>query len=105
MAAVVPSDSTPVAKTQVINIAATGADDNTLTGYDPDEYPSSPAVNYYFSIEKSGADSLVSEVFTTNSDGTHTWPSVIIPSAGSWTAHLRKASDDSSVASAAITAS
>jgi hypothetical protein len=109
MAAVVPSDSTPVHASQPINIAITGADSNTTTGYDPDadpiDYPTEPAVNYYISIEKSGQTSLVSEVFSTNFDKVHTWPSVIIPASGTWTAHLRKESDDSSVANASIVAS
>jgi hypothetical protein len=103
--AVAASDDTPVHASQPINITVTGAASNTATGYNTNNYPASPELRYYFSIEKSGSDSLRSEIFSVGSDGTHTWPSVIIPSAGVWTARLRKASDDSSAATATITAS
>jgi hypothetical protein len=77
---------------------------NTLTGYDADNYPASPAVTYYFSIEKSGEDTLRSQVFTPDAvDGHGEWPDVIVPESGSWTLHCRNADTDSSVANSALT--
>lgn len=76
----------------------------TSVGYDPDNYPASPAIQYYFSIEKSGEDSLVSQVFVpTASTGVGEWNDVIIPAAGSWTLHVRKVADDQSVANTSLT--
>lgn len=106
MATITASDATPIAVVQAINLTTDELPANTLTGYDADDYPASPALTYYISIEKSGEDSLVSPVFTPSAtDGIFQWPSVIIPVAGSWTAHIRLTSDDSSVANTSITAS
>jgi len=106
VATITASNDTPVSVVDAINLIVDGAPANTLTGYDADSYPASPAITYYISIEASGEDSLVSPVFTPSAEaGAHVWPSVIIPAAGTWTAHLRLVEDDSSVANDAITAS
>jgi hypothetical protein len=105
MATISASDAAPEAVVQAINISVDAAPANTATGYDTDNYPASPQVTYYISVEATGEDTLLSEVFSTNEDGTHTWSGVIIPAAGSWTAHLRNAVSDASVANTAITAS
>jgi hypothetical protein len=84
---------------------ATGVASNTSTGYDDDNYPASPAVAYYFSLEKSGSDSLVSPVFVASADGTAEWHDVIPPAAGTWTLHLRKVADDSSAANLSLVVS
>ncbi len=104
MATITASDSTPAALTDAINLTV-DAPANTATGYDTDEYPQSPQITYYISLEATGEDDLVSEVFSTNYDEAHVWPSVILPAAGTWTAHLRLTSDDSSVANTTVTAS
>jgi len=106
MTALAVNDSTPVHGVDGVNLSVSDAPANTSTGYDTDEYPASPAILYYISIEKTGSDSLVSERFTPDvEDGAHLWPAVVIPSAGSWTAHLRLDATDASVANVAITAS
>lgn len=56
---------------------------------------------YYMTVEATNQPTLRSVVF----QGEGEWEGVILPAAASWTAHLRKASDDSSVATSAITAS
>ena len=76
-----------------VNISCDDADANTATGYDTDNYPASPALVYHFRARKSGADDLISEQFSTNSDGVFMWPSVIFPSAGTWAVSLRDAAD------------
>lgn len=58
-------------------------------------------VRHYMTLECTGQPTLVSQPFA----GDWTWDGVILPGAGSWTAHLRQVSDDSSVANLAITAS
>jgi hypothetical protein len=99
------SNDTPVSVVDAINLVVDEAAANTLTGYDANDYPASPAVTYYISIEKTGEDSLVSPVFTPSaSEGAYEWASVIIPASGEWTAHLRLTADDSSVATDTITA-
>lgn len=51
-------------------------------------------IRYYLSAECTGQDTAKSEVFS----GDFTWQNWHAPAAGSWTFHLRKVSDDSSVA-------
>lgn len=91
-----------VAAETAIHISCDDAPTNTSTGYDPDEYPASPAILYYFTLEKSGSDDLVSQVFSPNG-GHGYWEGVVPPAAGSWTAHLRLVADDSSVANTSVT--
>lgn len=55
---------------------------------------------HYLTLTASGETTLRSQNFA----GDWTWDGIIIPAAGSWTATLVKASDDSSVATLAITA-
>lgn len=86
-------------------LSVSGASSNTLTGYDPDNYPASPEVVYYLSAEATGEDSLVSPRFAVSSAGTYDWYDVIFPAAGTWTLHLRLDSDDSSVANTSLTVS
>jgi hypothetical protein len=50
-------------------------------------------------LEVSGHDTLRSQNFA----GDWTWDGIVPPIAGSYTAHLRQVSDDSSVANLAIT--
>lgn len=103
---ITPSTATPVAEKTAINLTVAGAPANTATGYNTANYPASPAIKYYISINKSGTNSLVSNVFTPDSvNGAYVWPSVTIPAAGTWTAQLRRVSDNVSVANATITAS
>jgi len=57
-------------------------------------------IRYYLSSEASGVTSAKSQEFS----GDFTWHGWIFPEAAAWTIHLRKVSDDSSVAdSGAIT--
>ncbi len=99
------NDLTP-AVGDAINISVSGAPANTATGYSTSVYPHSPAIEYYISLNHIGLDSLTSTVFTPDSvDGAYVWPSVVIPAAGTWTAQLRLAATNVSVANATITAS
>lgn len=85
-----------------IHVSTDDLETNTATGYDTDNYPASPAVVYYFSAELTGEDDLVSQRFSPNG-GHGYWDGVIFPAAGSWTVHVRKDEDDSSVANASVT--
>lgn len=58
-------------------------------------------IRHYMTLEATGEDTLRSPVFS----GDYEWEGVVIPAAGSWTAHLRLEADDSSEATLAITAS
>jgi hypothetical protein len=100
--------ATPDAGTALItafNFAVTGVDANDATAYDDTKYPSEPALVYYISVEATGEDSLVSPRFTPAEDGTFAWYDVIVPAAATWSAVLRKDSDDSSVATASVVVS
>ena len=56
-------------------------------------------IRYYLSAECTGEDTAKSVVFS----GDFQWDGWIPPAAGSWTIHLRKEEDDSSVANLAVT--
>ena len=84
-----------------VHISSTDLPANTLTGYDPDNYPASPEVTYYFSGELSGEDDARSQVFAPD-DGHGEWHGWVPPAAGTWTIHVRKVADDSSVASTSL---
>jgi len=81
-----------------VHISSTGLDKNTSTGYDADNYPASPELTYYFSGELAGQDDARSQVFSPD-DGHGEWQGWVPPVAGTWAIHIRKVSDDSSVAS------
>jgi hypothetical protein len=100
-----PASGSIIHAVSACEITVTGASANTLTGYDSTHFPASPAVVYYLSAEKTGADHLVSPRFSVSSAGTFEWPDVIFPSAGSWTVHLRNNTGDASAANVALTVS
>lgn len=58
-------------------------------------------IRYYMTLEATGEDTLKSPVFS----GDYEWEGLIPSAAATWTAHLRKEEDDSSVANLEITAS
>lgn len=90
------------AKVTAVHISCDDAPTNTSTGYDPDDYPASPTILYYFSAELAGQDDLVSQVFAPNG-GHGYWEGVVFPAAGSWAVHLRLEATDASVANLSVT--
>ena len=90
-----------VAKVTAVHISSTELPSNTSTGYDPDNYPASPEVLYYFQAELAGQDDLRSQVFAPD-DGHGEWHGLVFPAAGSWAVHCRKVEDDSSVANETV---
>ncbi len=104
--AIVPASGSITAKKTVCRVNVTGADPNTLTGYDANAYPQKPAVKYYLLFDApAGTDDKRSYVFTTGSDGKHEFNSFIFDVDGSWTIRLRDSADDSDVATLAVTVS
>jgi len=82
----------PIAKMTAVHISATSVDN-------VDETDNSE-IRYYLSAEATDQDTAKSVVFA----GDFTWDGWVAPAAADWTFHLRKVSDDSSVAnSGAIT--
>ena len=110
-----PTPAAPVSVTDFVSVAVAGADAHTVTGYSgtevstapgtPVQYPSEPAVVYYLTFEEGGVIYGKSYEFTPSTDGDHEFNSYMFPHAGSWTIRLNKASDDSSVQTAAVTVS
>jgi len=95
--------STVTAKKTAVHISSTALPANTATGYNTSNYPASPAVTYYFSAELTGQDSAHSQVFTPDG-GKGQWEGWTPPAAGTWTIHIRKTSDNSSVANTTLVA-
>lgn len=88
-----PASGSITAKITAANISCAEAPNNTTTGYDPTARPSEPQVSYHFRARKSGSDDLISETFSTNPAGSHTWLGVVFPAAGTWAVTLRDAAD------------
>lgn len=105
MTAIAIEPAAPKAIVSACRVNVTAAPVNTTVGYDPTKYPTEPALLYYLSFEKAGADTGKSQVFQPAADGGFEFNSYIFPEAGSWTVHLRKVVDDSSVANLAVTVS
>lgn len=104
--AITPASGSITAKTTVCRIDVTGADPNTLTGYDAADYPSSPPIVYYLLIDApAGTDDGRSYTFTTGADGKHTFNNYTFPAAGSYTVRLRDSADDSDAATLSVTVS
>lgn len=82
----------------VFRVTCSEVPSNTVTGYNADNHPASPAVNYYFKFSLAGQDDLISPVFSTNVGGTAEWNGVLLPAAGTWTLEALDASDDSQAA-------
>lgn len=98
-----PVSGSITSKETNVRITVTGAPVNTATGYNTSHYPASPAVTYYLAFEKGGTELGRSYVFGPDSDGIHVFNNYIFPSSGAWTVRLRKAADDSSVTTTALT--
>lgn len=104
--AITPASGSITAKTTVCKVAVTGASANILASYTTSVYPTSPQSQFYLLFDApAGTDDGRSYVFNVASDGTHLFNNYIFPAAGSWTIRLRKASDDSDVATASVTVS
>lgn len=102
--AITPASGSVTATVSACRIDVTGAEQNDLTAYDADAYPTAPEIRYYITAEEGGVEKGRSHVFSPNG-GKHSYDNYIFPYAGSWTLHLRKVSDDSSVANLAVTVS
>lgn len=96
------SGSITAAHTSVL-VHVDAATQNDDTAYDAGLYPASPEVRYYLTFEEGGSEYGRSYVFAVDENGDHDFMNYMFPHAGSWTVHLRKVSDDSSVANVATT--
>jgi hypothetical protein len=86
----------PIAVQTVLAVEATGLTVNvTQTAQNITDGVHAAPISYYLTGECTGEDTLVSPVFQ---GAAFTWDDLVVPAAGSWTFHVRKVSDDSSVA-------
>jgi hypothetical protein len=100
---ITPESGEITAAETACRIDVTEADQNDDTAYDVDEYPASPAIVYRIRARLSGQDDLLSHPFTPSAEGEHQWYAPLFPAAGGWTVTLRDTSDDSEVATLAVT--
>ena len=89
-ASVTITPNTIYAKATASMIAVDNADENDISLYDPEIYPSSPEITYKLQIVDSGTDAVVGEsyVFSTNADGKHTFMDYEFPYAGTFCVYL-----------------
>ena len=95
--AIYPVSGSVTAVDTACRVNVTDAVMNDEGAYNPLVYPTMPLISYYLSFEKTGADTLKSQVFQVAADGSFEFNSLSFPAAGSWAVHLRLVSDDSSV--------
>lgn len=100
---ITPASGSITAAETACRIDVTGADQNDDSEFDEDKYPRSPAFIYRLRARLSGQDDLLSHSFAVSEEGEHSWTVVMFPAAGNWTVTLRDTSDDSEVASLAVT--
>lgn len=98
MTAVAVTPASPTATVSACVIAVTGATQNDDTAYDANLYPASPEIRYYLTVEENSVEKGRSYVFSVNEDGNHDFMNYVVPDSGTYVVHLRKVSDDSSVA-------
>lgn len=91
-----------VERQTAVHVSSTELPSNTDTGYDPDNYPASPEVTYYFRAVLAGQDELRSQVFAPN-DGHGEWHGLVFPADGSWDVDVCLVEDDSVVATTSVT--
>ena len=100
---ITPESGEIEATLSVCRVDVTGADQNSTSDFDSDEYPTSPEIVYYLLFDNPDGDDGKSYLFGVSETGSHQFNSYIFPNAGSWTVRLRDASDDSDVATLAVT--
>jgi len=99
--AITPASGSITHAKTICRVDVSGAPANTLTGYDPAKYPSSPAVRYYIAFIVNAVEEGRSYVFGVNG-GKHSFNNYIFPSAGTWTLNLCDVKDDSTAATLSV---
>jgi len=103
---ITPASGSITALTTFCRVTMTDGVDNDTTSWssptDGNDYPTAPAVTYYFKFALTGQDDLISPVFTPASDGTAEWNGVLLPADGSWTLTANLTEDDSVYATATV---
>ena len=85
--------SSPTAVADFCRLDVTDAPDNTIVGYDPAVYPSSPIVEYYMNFVEGGVEYGRSPVFSTSYEGEWQFNNYLFPHAGTWTVGLYTVAD------------
>ena len=102
--AITCTPTAPTAAADFCRIDVTNADENTLVGYDPAVYPSSPEVRYYLAFSEGRTEYGRSPEFSTSHDGKWQFNSYMFPHAGSWTVTLFTTADVSKATQAVTVA-
>jgi hypothetical protein len=100
--AIVPASGAITATKTVCRVTVASAPTNDSAAFDPTKYPTEPAIVYYIDFTLGGVVYGKSYLFTPNG-GAHVFNNYIFPAAGAWTVAIKKASDNSSVATLAVT--
>lgn len=106
--AITASPTSPRAKKDATKITVSGQPSNSAAGYDPEIYPTEPEIVCYLKAQAPAGSTpaldLVTAPFSTNPESeAHQCLPIQFPVAGVWTLKLLKASDDSTLATQAIT--
>lgn len=101
---VVCSPAAPRATIDFCTVLVDDAAQNVSTS-PTDTYPVQAEVRYYIAFELASVEKGRSYVFGVSEDGGHLFANYVFPEDGEWTVNLRKASDDTSVATDTVTVS
>lgn len=106
--AIYPASGSIIVKETACRITVTAAPSNDPSTFNANNSPSMTQKTYHLQAEHSGADNLVSHVFSpdagegTAPTGAHVWDNVVFPYHGSWTIKLIDEADDSTDATLAV---
>lgn len=111
MAAITVTPASGRAKMSVLRVDVTAIPVTDTASYDLDNlklYPPQTVEDvytYYIEALLDGTRYLKSHVFTPSEDGKHTWNSIVLPAAGTWTFNINKVVDDTTTATTTFVAS
>jgi hypothetical protein len=85
MAAITVTPASGRARMSVLRIDVTGLADTDFSSYDAGTNPAEPEIRYYIEATLGGTRYLKSHEFTPSQAGAHSWNSIVVPEAGTWT--------------------
>lgn len=100
-----PASGSITSRQTIVRVDVTGGSSNDSSTSDSTKYPIEAEIRGYLAFLLGGVEQARSYVFTVSSDGKHSFNNFIFPDSGSWTVNWNKSSDDSQIATAAVTVS
>jgi hypothetical protein len=108
-AAIAATPAAPTSKKDGVVATITGQSSNDSSAYDTTKYPVEPEIRCYVKFQAPAGhtpgDDIKTTQFSTDSAGGMATLPLFLPDAGTWVVTLRKASDDSQLATTSVVVS